>query len=163
MQELSLEHSCSLTGQGWPSPPLRRHGCKNRICPHKNSLELFPEYQTALFVLGQLTCQTDITAALGCCVREGTKASAVCTLVDTSVQLPGPPPLSSEALVRLNLLGGSVWHGAICGWWRCPGAIRSRCCQPAGGGIQRSALQGKGWAGVQDMQAGPKGRGEPYR
>lgn len=39
----------------------------------------------------------------------------------------------------------------------------SRCCQPAAGGIQHSALEEKGWAGVQGMQVGPKRRGEPYR
>lgn len=39
----------------------------------------------------------------------------------------------------------------------------SLCHQPAAGVIRYSALEGKGWAGVQDVQVGPKRRGEPYR
>ena len=101
----------------------------------------------------------DVIAALGCCVQQGTKALAVRTPVDTSIQLPGPLSLSSEVLVGINLFGGSVWHGAIRRRWHCPGGITSRCPQPAAAVIQHSALEGKGWAGVQDVQAGPKGRG----
>lgn len=90
------------------------YGSKNRIFPCENSLELFSKYQTTLLVQGPLTCQMDVIAALGCCIQQGTKALAVRTLVDASIQLPRPPSLFSEVLVGIKLLGGSVWHGAIC-------------------------------------------------
>lgn len=104
----------SWTEQGWPSPPLNSYGSKNRIFPCENSLEIFSKYQTTLLVQGPLTCQTDVIAALGCCIQQGTKALALCTLVDASIQLPRPPSLFSEVLVGIKLLGGSVWHGTIC-------------------------------------------------
>lgn len=37
--------------------------------------------------------------------------------------------------------------------------VEHLCCQPAVGVIQQLALEGKGWVGVQDMQAALKGTG----
>lgn len=58
----------------------------------------------SLLIEGLLTHQTDVIASLGCHVQQGTRALAVRTLIDTSIQLPGQPSLSSEVLVGINLL-----------------------------------------------------------
>lgn len=89
------------------SPKETPMSTKPESFPVKIVLSFSPSIK--LVVQGPLTCQMDDIATLGCSVQQGTKTLAVHALVDTSTHLPGPPSLSSEVLVGINL-GGSVWH-----------------------------------------------------